>query len=79
MKVVFKVKWKDGTPRLPELPEGMEILGVSAMEHVTGSGYIDAQITADEDVMNEIIENCRNIVSFVRYVEEIEIEEIWDK
>ena len=70
MKAVFKVKWKDGTPRLPELPEGMEILGISAMEHVTHSGHIDARMRCEEDVMNEIINNHHNVVSFVRYLEE---------
>ena len=69
MKAVFKAKWKDGTPTLPELPEGMEILGISAMEHVTVAGHIDAEIWCDEDVMNEIIDNHRHVVSFVRWVE----------
>lgn len=70
MKAIFKVKWKDGTPDLPELPEGMEILGISAMEHVTGSGHIDARIRASEDVMDEIIDNHKSVVSFVRYIED---------
>ena len=71
-RAVFKVKWKNGTPDLPELPEGMEIYGISAMEHVTVAGHIDARITAYESVMNEIINNHGNVVKFVRYVEEPE-------
>ena len=72
MKAVFKGKWKNGTPQLPELLEGMEILGISAMEHVTVAGHIDAEITADEAVMDEIINNHGNVVTFVRYVEKNE-------
>ncbi len=72
MKAVFKVKWKGGTPDLPTLPEGMEILGISAMEHVTVAGHIDAEIAADEAVMNEIINNHQAVVTFVRYVEKPE-------
>ena len=76
ISAVFKVKWKDGTPTLPELPEGMdydcESCGISAMEHVTVAGHIDAEITAYESVMNEIINNHGNVVKFVRYVEEPE-------
>ena len=72
VKAVFKVKWKDGTPQLPELPEGMEIYGISAMEHVTVAGHIDAEIQAYESVMNEIIANHQSVVKFVRYAEEPE-------
>ena len=72
VKAVFKVKWKNGTPRLPELPEPMEIYGISADEHVTTNGHIKAEIQAYESVMNKIIENHRHVVSFVRYVEEQE-------
>ena len=72
VKVVFKVKWKGGTPDLPILPEGMEMLGISAMEHVTVAGHIDAEITAYESVMDEIINNHGNVVTFIRYVEKSE-------
>ncbi len=71
-KAVFKVKWKDGTPDLPELPEDMEIYGISADEHVTTNGHIKAEIQAYESVMNEIIANHKTVVKFVRYVEEPE-------
>ena len=77
VKAVFKVKWKDGTPQLPELPEGMDLYGcescgISAMEHVTVAGHIDAEIVTLESVMNEIIANHQAVVKFVRYAEEPE-------
>lgn len=56
MKAVFKVKWKDGTPQLPELSEGMEIDGISANESITGNGVIEAEIQADESVIEELKE-----------------------
>ncbi len=72
MKAVFKVKWKDGTPQLPELPESMEIYGISAMEHVTVAGHIEAEIQAEESVMDEIIANYQAVVKFVRHIKEPE-------
>ncbi len=64
MKAILIVEWKDGTPQLPELPEGMEILGISAMEDVTTNGTIRAMIEATEDVIEEL----KSHLEFINYI-----------
>lgn len=61
MIIIAIIEWKNGTPQLPELPEGVQIDGISAMESVTGSGIIRAQITAEENV----IEILKEYLEFV--------------
>lgn len=62
MKAIFKVEWLNGTP---QLPEGYEIDGVSADGQITGSGIINAEITASEAT----IEALKDVLEFVRYQE----------
>jgi len=55
MKAVFDgVTWDKGTPVLPGLSEEFVVDGTSAMENITGSGVIRAQIEADEATINEL-------------------------
>jgi len=63
MKAIFMVTWKDGTP---QIPEGFEIDGISAMENVTTNGIIKAQIEADP----KVIEQLKDHLEFVGYLPE---------
>lgn len=71
-KAVFIVTYVKGTPQIPELPEGMEVLGVSAMAHITNDGCISTRLRADEAVIEEL-KNHGEVLTFVEYIEEEEI------
>ncbi len=66
MKAIFIIEWKNGTPQMPELSEGMEVDSISADEHVTTNGVIKTIIKADE----EVIEELKNYLEFVEYIHE---------
>lgn len=61
MKAIFKVQWRDGTP---QMPDDISVDGVSAIDPVTVSGLIRAQIEAPE----KVIEALKGELTFVDYI-----------